>query len=105
MVRVECLRPGPEPELDGVLAVEVPVFQRQVVLFRLAPQEVFGQRRPVIGRVLVVGHEHDFPVGAFLPVGPDRLEGGRPSANDDQPLGGHRRTAAVGRFVTKVTRS
>jgi len=33
--------------------------------------------------VLVGGHEHNVPARACLPVSPDRLESGRPLANDN----------------------
>ena len=84
-VRVQPDHPGAELHLDLLVAVELLVLQRQLVLVALAAEVVLRQRRTLVRRMLVGAQQaHSAPavVGA---IAPRRLEGRRPAPDDEQP--------------------
>ncbi len=58
--------------------------ERQLVLARLGAQVLLRQRRPEVGRGVVVGHHQHVPVTALLAVGGGRVVPGRPTSDNQQ---------------------
>ena len=88
--RASSVQPGgmAVDDLDAVDRVE-----RQLVLPGLAAQELLGERRPVVGRAVVVRDQADRGRPAGLPVAAGGGVPGRPAADDDDAFArAHRRS-------------
>ncbi len=88
LLRAQRDHAGLQGDLDVAVEVERPVLQREGVQLGLAAQEVLGERRAVVGRVVVRGEDPYRPDATCFAVRGGCREA-RGTATDDHEAGVH----------------
>ena len=89
--RVERLGGAAEAQLDVVLVVEALLVDVDLVAAGLAAEVVLGERRPLVGPLLLGADQHHAPVEALLAQRLGGLGAGKARSGDHERLGcGHR---------------
>ena len=76
----------PSSSCDPPLRVPRPIVDPELVAGALAAQELLGQRRALVGQVLLGAEQQDIGEPAVLAVGGDRRRCRGAGAHDHQPF-------------------
>jgi hypothetical protein len=95
-LRVDLFHRRRRAQLDVMLGVEVGVVDEELLALGLGPDEVLGERRALVGRLVLGADQDDASVEALLAQGLGRLRSGEARADDHVGgLGGHGRTSVL----------